>query len=230
MGRDYAYCSLMGAIVRQPEEQTTPNSKRYLDVSLSGETPSHDKNIPWYMTVCLAGSWLKLLPHLRAGAVVLATGHLEQWSADQNTMTRVIPDRFELIHGYPPQMMLEDKSGGYRFPGGINSTTLIGNLTKDSEIREIGGQHLTKLSLAVSPDPQAPIYAQLDHWNSLGRPLLRGARLMATGAVSQDRWIDANKRNRSSLTLDVIRLEELERITTISAKDPFQNDPILGQM
>lgn len=230
MGRDYAYAALMGAIVRQPEEQTTPNGKLYLDVSLSGETPSNDKNIPWYMTVRLAGGWLKLLPYLSAGAVVLATGHLEQWTTDQNTTTRVIPDRFELIHGYPPQMMLEDKSGGYRFPGGINQTVLIGNLTKDSETREMSGQQVTKLSLAVSPNPQAPIYAQLDLWNSPGQPLLRGAKLMASGAISQDRWIDANKKHRSSLTLDVIRLEELERIISTSAKDPFQNDPILGQM
>jgi single-stranded DNA-binding protein len=230
MGRDYAYCSLLGAIVRQPEAQTTTNGKPYLDVVVSGEMPSEDKSIPWYMTVRLAGGWLKCTPQLMGGVVVLVTGTLEQWAVEHGTATRVIPDRFEFIQGYPAAMMLEDKSGGYRFPGGINHATLIGNLTRDSQQLEIKGQHVTKLSLAVSPNPEAPIYAQLDLWNSPGQPLKRGARLMATGAISLDRWIDAAGKARSSLTLDCSRIEELERIGAPSAQDPFQNDPVLGQM
>lgn len=203
MGGDYANISLMGAVVRTPEQRVNANEKPFLDVSFAGEhnvsgLRGEHKTLPWYLTVRLQGRWLEHSPKLTAGAVALVNGTLEQWVKNQeqpnDLQSRIVPRRLELVTDYPSAMMLEDKTGGLRFPGGINSGTLIGNLTRDPEFKQVEGQPLVKLAMAVntasSLESKKTVYLQLDAWGEFGqrcKTLHRGSRVLVIGWLSLDR-------------------------------------------
>lgn len=248
MGIDYANVTLLGAVVRNPEPRLNANQTPFIDVSFAGEQPvsgfrGEAKTIPWYLTARFQGRWIEATKLLSAGAVAVVTGSLEQWVKHQETpndlQSRIIPSRFEIIADYPSAMMLEDKTGGFRFAGGLNRVTLIGNLTRDPEHKKVEGQSVVKMAMAVntaaSREPKKVVFLNLDAWGDLSfrtKNLARGSRVLVMGNISMNRWKNAEGQSRSSLSVDVNDLERIDPISNGNSitrnPDPFFNDPILG--
>jgi single-stranded DNA-binding protein len=242
--RGLTHVSILGAVVRAPSHSRNTNGTPFLDLQIAGERAMSDgRTMPWYLGVRLGGRWLEERERYTPGAAVAVVGALEQFDAPEHPrarVTRIVPERLEPVHGYPTAMMLEDRSGGRRMPGGVNRALMLATLTRAPDRRTVARRDLTSLAVAANmtqPGGRTPrtVYATLEAWDDLafsaGR-LERGAAVVAWGVLSDDAWRGDDGAARRTLTLTLDALEPLDAKPPATAArppaDPFADCDILG--
>ena len=243
--KGFLHATYLGAVVRAPTVKENQNGKPHANLRLAGERTLEGRDarsLPWYITVRLAGRWLEELGALTTGAAVFVTGGFEQFEAEQGgRVTRLIPQRLETVTDYPAAMMLTDRHGGARLPGGHNHTAIIGAVTRIAETRHIRGREVISLGVAVNLTHAADgaprmVYLTLDAWDALAYTaarLERGSNVAAWGASSLDQWQTAEGEPRTTLNVDAAGLEGLTvKTRSITYRtiphDPYPNCDLLG--
>ena len=107
----------------------------------------------------------------------------------------------------------------------MNRVFLMGNLTRDPQIRRTpGGDAVSDLGLAVSERyrnktgqvVESVCFADIVVWGrqaeACGRYLLKGARIMVEGRLQLDQWQGENGEKRSRLRVRANRVQFLGRI------------------
>lgn len=90
----------------------------------------------------------------------------------------------------------------------LNKVFLIGNLTRDPELKDLKGHLLCKFSLAVNKtsDKENTIFIDVDAWNKTAQAckdfLKKGSRVLIEGKLKFESWasIDGQKKNKISIT------------------------------
>ena len=119
----------------------------------------------------------------------------------------------------------------------INSVTLSGNLTRDPEHREVGGQNVCKLGIAVNGRKKSgdewvdvPNFFNVSVWSKSGGPadwcrdqLSKGSPIVVHGRLQWSEWEaeDGTKRSAVDVVAHDVVLPPRSSATTTTDEPPF---------
>ena len=118
----------------------------------------------------------------------------------------------------------------------MNSLTIIGNLTRDPEIRDFGDSRVCNFTVAVnrrtrSDHPEAD-YFRVSVWNNLGgscmKYLAKGKKVCVIGPVKASVYTDRNGESRANLEMTGDTVEFLTPRAQGDAAAPEQVDEQSG--
>ncbi len=100
----------------------------------------------------------------------------------------------------------------------MNTVNLIGNLTKDCELRYIpSGTAVADISIAVNEIQKGEKIAhffQVTTWGktaeNCNQYLKKGSKVAVTGSLQQQRWQTQEGKNRSKVTINARRVDFLD--------------------
>lgn len=110
----------------------------------------------------------------------------------------------------------------------MNNVTLIGNLTRDPEIREVGETHVTKFSIAINKKVKTRdgeqkdivVFPEIEVWGKVAenceKYLEKGSKVAIIGELVQDSWETKEGEKRTKMFVKAISVEFL------SSKSEFQ--------
>ena len=233
MARGMNHVFLIGALARDPELRYTPSGTAVFEATVAGEdrvigADGRERNLPWYHRVSILGKpaeW-QAERNLKAGDAVMVEGSLEysQWEAPEGgkrSMVRVKSQRMEQL-GYEPEL-IQDAGGGVRMGNGMNEVVLIGNVTRDPELRYTpAGDAVLGLGLAVNEtwNDRSGQRQEKTHWIdvTLWRELAeqmqnvkKGDPIMVVGRLVNESWTDKDGNKRNNTKVEATRVESLAR-------------------
>lgn len=233
MARGMNHVFLIGALARDPELRYTPSGVAVFEATVAGEdhligNDGRERKLPWYHRVSLLGKpaeW-QAERNLRAGDAVMVEGGLEysQWEAPEGgkrSMVRVKAGRIEQLGSQPE--LVQDAGGGVRMAGGLNEVILIGNVTRDPELRYTpAGDAVLGLGLAVNESWQdrqgqrqeKTHWVDVTLWRDLAeamKDLRKGDPVLVQGRLVNEAWTDRDGNKRNSTKVEATRVEALSR-------------------
>ncbi|WP_425146310.1 single-stranded DNA-binding protein [Deinococcus sp.] len=233
MARGMNHIYLIGVLARDPELRYTPSGVAVYEATVAGEdhiagNDGKERQLPWYHRVSILGKpaeW-QAERNLKAGEPVLVEGSLEysSWDAPEGgkrSMVRVKAFRMEQLESAPETT--QDAGGGVRMHGGMNQVMVVGNLTRDPDLRYTpAGDAVLGLSLAVNEtwnDKQGQKQEKV-HWldATLWRELAESAKelkkgdpVLITGRLTNESWTDKDGNKRNNTKIEATRVEALSR-------------------
>lgn len=110
----------------------------------------------------------------------------------------------------------------------FNRIVVIGNLTRDPELKEVGQSQLCKMGIAINrktPKGDDVCFMDVVVWGSLaalcGKYLTKGKQALVEGYIKQENWQDATGQKRSK---HVIVAEEVQFLGSASQDKPRESD------
>lgn len=233
MARGMNHVFLIGALARDPELRYTGSGMAVFEATVAGEdriigNDGRERNLPWYHRVSILGKpaeW-QAERNLKGGDAVLVEGTLEfrQWEAPEGgkrSAVNVKALRMEQL-GTQPELV-QDAGGGVRMSGAMNEVMVVGNVTRDPEIRYTpAGDAVLSLSVAVNEQYQdrqgqrqeKVHYIDATLWRDLAenmKELRRGDPVMIMGRLVNEGWTDKDGNKRNSTRVEATRVEALSR-------------------
>ena len=233
MARGMNHVFLIGALARDPELRYTGSGMAVFEATVAGEdriigNDGRERNLPWYHRVSILGKpaeW-QAERNLKGGDAVMVEGTLEfrQWEAPEGgkrSAVNVKALRMEQL-GTQPELV-QDAGGGVRMSGALNEVLVVGNVTRDPEIRYTpAGDAVLSLSVAVNEQYQdrqgqrqeKVHYIDATLWRDLAenmKELRRGDPVMVMGRLVNEGWTDKDGNKRNSTRVEATRVEALSR-------------------
>nr|ABG23243.1 single-stranded DNA-binding protein [Deinococcus murrayi] len=233
MARGMNHVYLIGALARDPELRYTPGGTAVFEATVAGEdhivgNDGKERKLPWYHRVSILGKpaeW-QAERNLKAGDAVMVEGSLEysSWEAPEGgkrSMVRVKALRMEQLGSAPE--LVQDAGGGVRMAGGMNEVVLIGNVTRDPELRYTpAGDAVLGLGLAVNESWQdrqgqrqeKTHWIDVTLWRDLAesmKDLRKGDPILVQGRLVNEAWTDREGNKRNSTKVEATRVEALSR-------------------
>lgn len=229
MARGLNRVFLMGTLTARPDMRYTPGGMAILDLSLAGQDPlwdaSGEKEVPWYHRVRLLGRQAEMWGDvLERGQLVFVEGRLEyrQWERDgeKRSDLRIRADFIDLLDSKGRETV-EDARGQPRLRHALNQVILMGNLTRDPDLRYTPqGTAVARLGLAVNErrpgqEPgEKTHFIEVQAWRGLAEwaaELKRGEGLLVIGRLVNDSWTSSTGERRSQTRVEALRLERPTR-------------------
>ena len=239
MARGMNHVYLVGALARDPELRYTPSGVPVYEATVAGEdhivgVDGRERKLPWYHRVSMLGKpaeWLSER-NLKAGDAVMVEGAVDYSSWDtpeggKRSMVRVKALRMENLAANSETVT--DAGGGVRMGGGWNSVTLIGNLTRDPELRYTpAGDAVLGLGLAVNEtwrdksgqQQEKTHWIEATLWRELAEAasgLKKGDPVLVTGRLMNESWTDKEGNKRNSTKVEATKVEALSRGVGVGA-------------
>ena len=235
MARGINNVLLIGSLARDPELRYSPNGTAILNFTIAGDSrvPGSDgaeRIVPWYQRGSFIGKQAEAASEsMKAGTPVLCEGSLEyrSWENEQGQRRQRVEikaQRLEIVRpGAGLDALVTDSIGGYRLTDAVNRATLLGNLTKDAEIRTTpNGFQVATLSLAITESwkddqqqwQERTHFVDVTLWRELAEAamgLTKGTPVLVTGRVTTDSWTDKEGNKRNTVKVEADRLETLTR-------------------
>ncbi|GAA5515019.1 single-stranded DNA-binding protein [Deinococcus carri] len=233
MARGMNHVYLIGVLARDPELRYTPSGVAVFEATVAGEdhvvgNDGRERTLPWYHRVSILGKpaeW-QAEKSLKSGDPVLVEGNLDysQWEAPEGgkrSMVKVKAGRIEQL-GYAPELV-QDAGGGVRMQGGMNEVLVIGNVTRDPELRYTpAGDAVLGLGLAVNETWQdrqgqkqeKTHWIDVTLWRDLAeamKDLKKGDPVLVQGRLVNEGWTDRDGNKRNSTKVEATRVEALSR-------------------
>lgn len=234
MARGINHIFLVGTLAREPELRYTSTGVPVFEATLAGEDRVVGKDgterfIPWYHRISMLGKLAQWTAdrNLKAGESLFVEGTLEfrQWEAEggKRNMVSVKASRIEQL-GYEPELV-QDAGGGLRMHGAMNEVLILGNLTRDPELRVIKtGVSVLSLPVAVNDRYQDRSgqwkdkvhYFDVTLWHELAERIAdlgiaKGHPVMVTGRLVNESWVDKDGNKRTNTKIEATRVESLTR-------------------
>ncbi|MEX2502278.1 MAG: single-stranded DNA-binding protein [Trueperaceae bacterium] len=230
---------LIGTLVREPDLRYTPAGLAVLRLDLAGDDHLHDEDgtvraRPWYHRVTVFGVQAeRVVDHVRTGTPLWVEGHLEQRAyetddGDRRTTLDLVGRRVEILGlgaRDPSDPFAVDARDQPRLRDAVNVVRLIGNLTRDVDVRRTEQGHaLARFAVAVQERGDAesgPHFVEAQAWRDLARGcegLSKGDPVFVEGRLTTDAWTDGEGRRRFATRVELLRLERIERL-------PRRGDP-----
>lgn len=233
MARGMNHVYLIGALARDPELRYTPSGVAVFEATVAGEdhvigNDGRERKLPWYHRVSILGKpaeW-QAEKGLKSGDPVMVEGGLEysQWEAPEGgkrSMVRVKAQRVEQL-GYTPELV-QDAGGGVRMGSGMNEVIVIGNVTRDPELRYTpAGDAVLGIGLAVNETwndrqgqkQEKTHWIDVTLWRDLAesmKDLKKGDPVLVQGRLVNEAWTDREGQKRNSTKVEATRVEALSR-------------------
>ncbi|AXH00673.1 single-stranded DNA-binding protein (plasmid) [Deinococcus wulumuqiensis] len=251
MARGMNHVFLIGALARDPELRYTPSGLAIFEATVAGndQVVGHDgqiRSLPWYHRVSILGKpaeW-QAERNLKAGDAVLVEGALQhrQWEAPEGGKRSAVDVkalRMEQL-GYQAELV-QDAGGGVRMNGAMNEVRIVGNLTRDAEIRYTqSGDAVLQLSVAVNESYQdrngqrqeKTHYVDVQMWRELAESMKdakKGDPIMVSGRLINESWQDREGNKRNTTKIEASRAEPLARAPQSNGAAPRQAAPAQRQ-
>ncbi|MDR6219023.1 single-stranded DNA-binding protein [Deinococcus soli (ex Cha et al. 2016)] len=234
MARGMNHVYLVGALARDPELRYTPSGTAVFEATVAGEdtvvgNDGKERTLPWYHRVSMLGKPAEWMGdrNMKAGDPVMVEGTVDysQWEAPEGgkrSMVRVRAVRFEGLDR-PNAELINDAGGGVRLAKGSNEVRLIGNVTRDPELRYTpAGDAVLGLGLAVNENwvDKSGQRQEKTHWidATLWRELAeafkeikKGDPVYITGRLVNEAWTDKDGNKRNTTKVEVRSAELLAR-------------------
>lgn len=237
MARGLNRVTLVGTLTQDPELRYTAGGLAVMELNLAGNDVVTDeqgqtREPAWYHRVKLLGKSAEFWGDtLKAGMALFVDGKLEYraWEQDgqKKSSLDIRADRMEIVslEGKRGQVTVTDARGQERLKDGLNHVMLVGNLTRDPELRYTPqGTAVTRLSLAVNEkfttrqggDQEKVHYVEAQAWRELAEfaaELKKGDGAFLIGRLVNDSWTAQDGTRRYTTRVELSRLERLARGT-----------------
>lgn len=227
---------LAGTLTQNPELKYTPTGLAILEMNLAGNDhvmgdDSTVRELPWYHRVSVFGSVAETLANqLVAGTPVFVEGSLNyrQWETPEGqkrSLLDIKAQRVEVL-GFGPRQgetTVLDAKGQHRLKNAMNEVRLIGNLTRDAELRYTSsGQPVTRFTLAINErfrnksgaQQEKVHFVDINVWHFLAdscSSLKKGDAVLVSGRLVNDSWTDQEGHKRYNTRVEGSRVEYLAR-------------------
>lgn len=227
---------LVGTLTQAPELRYTPGGLAILELNLGGNDlvlgdDGQTRELAWYHRVSVFGSAAEsLATQVAEGSPVFVEGALNyrNWDA-QDGQRRSALDvkavRVEVLSfgARKGEQTVTDARGQHRLKNALNEVKLIGNLTRDAELRYTpSGSAVTRFSVAVNEryrdrsgaDQERTHYVDVNVWRELAESsseLRKGDPVFIMGRLVNDSWTDADGNRRYTTRVEGSRVEFLTR-------------------
>lgn len=221
--RNVSSIKLTGSIVKV-DDRTTPKGFQILTVTVAGDAKNRDgsRNIPYYQQVEVLGKYAESMrDQLKVGAHVTVLGSLEQrrWedaNGGKRSAVQITADSIAPLAS--PFDTVTDSKGQERLTGGQNMATLLGNLTRDPELRYTqNGNAVTSLSIAVNTrrgKEEVVSYYDVTAWNELAEQvanLKKGTPVLIEGPINNESWTDKEGNRRYATRFEAFSVLAIRR-------------------
>lgn len=234
MARGMNHVYLVGALARDPELRYTPSGTAVFEATVAGEdtvvgNDGKERTLPWYHRVSMLGKPAEWMGdrNMKAGDPVMVEGTVDysQWEAPEGgkrSMVRVRAVRFEGLDR-PNAELISDAGGGVRLARGSNEVRLIGNVTRDPELRYTpAGDAVLGLGLAVNENwvdkngqrQEKTHWIDATLWRELAeafKEIKKGDPVYVTGRLVNEAWTDKDGNKRNTTKVEVRSAELLAR-------------------
>jgi len=236
MARGLNTIYLVGTLVQAPEMRYTQNGLAILELNLAGNDnvigdDDRPRELAWYHRVTLFGAQAEqMVNQLEAGTPVLVEGRLnyrtwESQDGQKRSALDVNANRVEVLTMGPrgEDATVVDAKGQERLRNALNQVMIIGNLTRDAELRYTpNGSAVTRFSVAVNErfrgrggeDQERTSYVDVNVWRDLAvatGELKRGDPVFVVGRLVNDSWTDKEGNRRFTTRIEGQRVEFLTR-------------------
>lgn len=235
MARGLNHVYLLGALARDPELRYTPSGTAVADLMVAGEdsvvgNDGRERILPWYHRVSLFGRQGEMVAEqLKGGDPVLVDGALDyrQWETPEGQKRSQVSVKALRVEGAMPgtreEATVRDSQGGHRLTRAWNEVVLVGNLTRDPELRYTpSGDAVTGVGLAVNESwkdktgnwQEKTHFIDVTLWRDLAEAageLKKGDPVLVTGRLVNESWTDKEGNKRNSTKVEGRRLESLSR-------------------
>ncbi len=236
MARGLNNVYLAGSLTKAPELRYTPAGLAILELNLAGNDnvigdDDQPRELAWYHRVTVFGAQAESLANqLEDGAAVFVEGRLNfrSWDApdgQKRSSLDVNAQRVEPMtagtRGSEPTVI--DAKGQPRLKNALNQVMIVGNLTRDAELRYTpNGSAVTRFSVAVNErfrgrggeDQERTHYVDVNVWRELAEAtgeLKRGDPVFVIGRLTNDSWTDKEGNRRFTTRIEGQRVEYLTR-------------------
>jgi single-strand DNA-binding protein len=232
MARGLNQVFLIGTLTARPDMRYTPGGLAILDLNLAGQDiftdeSGQEREVPWYHRVRLLGRQAEMWGDLlEKGQLIFVEGRLEyrQWEKDgeKRSEVQVRAEFIDPLEGRGRET-LEDARGQPRLRRALNQVILMGNLTRDPDLRYTPqGTAVVRLGLAVNERRrgQEAVNAERTHflevqaWRELAEwasELRKGDGLLVIGRLVNDSWTSSSGERRFQTRVEALRLERPTR-------------------
>jgi len=236
MARGLNSVYLVGTLVQAPEMRYTQGGLAILELNVAGnDTVIGDDDRPrelaWYHRVTVFGGQAEQLSNqLEVGSPVLVEGRLnyrtwESQEGQKRSALDVNAQRVDVLTmgARGDDATVVDAKGQERLRNALNQVTIVGNLTRDAELRYTpNGSAVTRFSVAVNEryrsrggeDQERTSYVDVNVWRDLAEAtgdLKRGDPVFVIGRLSNDSWTDKEGNRRFTTRVEGQRVEFLTR-------------------
>lgn len=236
MARGLNNVFMVGTLTQAPELRYTPGGLAILELNLAGNDhvlgdDDVMRELAWYHRVTVFGSQGEsLVNQLEAGTPVLAEGRLNyrSWEAEDGSRRSsldVVASRVEVLTFGPrtDDATVTDARNQHRLRDALNEVMIIGNLTRDAELRYTPSGHaVTRFGVAVNEryrdrsgqDQESTHFVDVNVWRELAEAcgeLAKGDPVFAIGRLVNDSWTDRDGNKRYTTRIEASRVEFLTR-------------------
>lgn len=236
MARGLNNVYLVGTLTQKPELRYTPGGLAILELNVAGNDhvigdDGQPRELAWYHRVTLFGAQGESLgDQLEAGTPVFVEGRLnhrswEQPDGQKRSSLDVVASRVEVAGygGRGDEPTITDARGQPRLRDALNQVLVIGNLTRDADLRYTpNGSAVTRFSVAVNEryrdrsgaDQERTHYVDVNVWRELAEAcatLKKGDPVFVTGRLVNDSWTDRDGNKRFTTRIEGARVEHLTR-------------------
>jgi len=235
MARGFNSVILVGCLTKKAELKYTPSGLAILDLNVAGNDriigdDSQVRDIAWYHRVSVLGKQAEYLAdQLEQGTMVFIDGRVNYRAWEQEGQKRSAVDvkgiRVEVL---TPGIRKEnptvaDSLGQPRLTNALNQVTVVGNLTRDAEMRYTpNGNAVTRIGIAVNEqyrdrsgqDQENVHFIDIQVWRELAEGLAdlgKGDGVMVMGRLVNDSWQDQEGNKRYRTYVEGTRIETLTR-------------------
>ncbi len=235
MARGLNSVLLIGTLTQTPEMRYTAGGLAILTLNLAGNDhvtgeDGQTRELAWYHRVTVFGAAAEgLVESLEVGSPVFVEGRLNfrSWDSPEGqrrssldvTAARVSSLTLGNRKG---EATVTDARGQARLKNALNQVVIIGNLTRDAELRYTPtGSAVARLSVAVNESYQAKgewqertHYVDVDVWRELAEAsaeLAKGDPVLIMGRFVTDNWTDKEGNRQYKNKLEGSRIEYLTR-------------------
>lgn len=235
MARGLNNVLLVGTLTQAPELRYTPGGLAILELNVAGNDhvtgdDGQERELAWYHRATLFGALAESLANgLAAGTPVFVEGRLnyrswEGQDGQRKSSLDVTANRVaELTVGTRRgETTVTDAKGQERLRDALNQVTVLGNLTRDAELRYTpNGVAVTRFSVAVNESFQSrgewqerTHFVDVTVWRDLAEAcseLAKGDPVLVVGRLVTDSWTDKEGNRRFTTRIEGSRVEFLTR-------------------
>ncbi len=236
MARGLNRILLVGTLTQNPELRYTPSGLAILEINLAGNDhvigdDGQARDLAWYHRATVFGKVAENLANqLTAGMPVFIDGVLnyrswENQEGQRRSSLDIKAIRVEVLSmdSRKGEATVTDSRGQHRIKNALNEVTLIGNLTRDSELRYTpSNSAVTRFSVAVNErfrdrngiDQERTHYVDVNVWRDLAEiaaELKKGDPVFVVGRLVNDSWQDQEGNRRYATRVEGSRVEFLTR-------------------
>ncbi len=236
MARGLNNVYLAGTLTQPPELRYTPAGLAILELNLGGNDhvigdDERMRELAWYHRVTVFGNQAEqLVNQLEADAPVFVEGRLNyrSWEAQdgqRRSAIDVVASRVDALTmgARKGETTVTDSRGQHRLRDALNEVVIVGNLTRDAELRYTpSGSAVTRFSVAVNErfrdrggeDQERTHYIDINVWRELAEAtgeLVKGDPVFVIGRLVNDSWTDRDGNRRYTTRIEGSRVEYLTR-------------------